>query len=103
MIDKDKINITKIPFFIGNFVAIVPWPNQIFVVKGHETNARVIAHELAHLEQWSEHRWMFLPRYLSAWVKGGFKHANNAFEIEAYKREDRLITLAQEIIDERDS
>lgn len=46
-----------------------------------------LAHELAHVRQWSEHGLMFIPRYLAASAAaaaaGKDRYHDNEFEVEA--------------------
>lgn len=100
MIDKDKVKIVVIDKFIGNFVAIVPFPNTILVVKEYAESAPIIAHELVHLDQWERYGWSFYPRYISGWIKAGFSYTNNPMEVEARENYHRYLTLAKELINE---
>ena len=66
---------------MGRPAAAVTLGRTILFHPSVEPGARLLRHELAHVEQWRRHPFTFPFRYTAAHIRFGYR--NNPFEIEA--------------------
>lgn len=65
------------------------WGEYVFVRPARRTDYTLLKHEVIHVKQWSEHGFLFLPKYVigyfQSWRIHGRKQAYrfNRFEVEA--------------------
>jgi Zn-dependent protease len=90
------------PFVPLGMAAWVPWPNLILVADNKHLTRRLIAHELAHVDQWKRYGFFFPLLYLLQWVIAGFSYTHIRFEQDARVAEEnqRYLIRAKELLDE---
>jgi hypothetical protein len=82
-----------IPVFAGMLgsmsgpAAAVTLRGSIVVYPGHEHDAKLLAHELVHVQQWRKDRW-FPVKYALGSLRHGYWM--NPYEVEARAEADRL-------------
>jgi hypothetical protein len=97
--DRDRARIVVVPRLTPG-VAAMTLGRWVLVRRGHERDARLLAHELVHVEQWRElGAARFLVRYLGDYARhraAGLGHrpayAAIGLEVDARARVARLLT-----------
>ena len=90
-VDVERVRLIVVPVLTPGIVAMTVG-RFVFLRRGHETDAGLLAHELVHVQQWRElGAARFLVRYLGAYVRGrarGLGHwdAYRAIPFEAEAR-----------------
>lgn len=81
-------------------IAWVPAPGLVVVRAGEPLTPPLIAHELAHVEQWRRHGPLFPLVYAWRWAAAGFSYARHPMEIEArgWETDSRALACARELI-----
>ena len=74
--------------------AWVPRPRLIVFRRPGLISQRLMAHELAHVNQWERHGIAFPALYVLAWARAGLSYSENAFEREARALENNHAYLA---------
>ena len=90
-VDVERVRLIVVPVLTPGIVAMTVG-RFVFLRRGHEADAGLLAHELVHVQQWRElGAPRFLVRYLGAYVRGrarGLGHwdAYRAIPLEAEAR-----------------
>ena len=90
-VDVERVRLIVVPVLTPGIVAMTVG-RFVFLRRGHETDAGLLAHELVHVQQWRElGAPRFLVRYFGAYVSGrarGLGHwdAYRAIPFEAEAR-----------------
>lgn len=91
-VDRDRARLIVVPWLTSG-VAAMTLGRWILVRRGREHDARLIGHELVHVQQWREHRAIpFLVRYVGEYLRArlrGERHwaAYTAISFEQEARE----------------
>lgn len=99
--DISTVKVVKIKKFFGNFVAIVPFPETIFVVEEYAVVPEVMAHELVHVEQWRRYGFRYPLMYVQKWFQNGMRWTTNPMEVEAVERTPEFLDDAKRLIKEQ--
>ncbi len=98
--------IVRVPFLIPSWVAAqVLIPGLIFVKRGVPLSRRLIAHEIAHDDQWRRYGLAFPLVYVWEWIRAGFSYTRNRLEVEArnLERDQAYLNRAWIVIEQHKS
>lgn len=93
------VKIVRVPFLIPTWAAAqVLGPNTILVKQSEPLSPGLIAHELAHIDQWRKYGWMFGIRYLLSIAKHGYYDSPYEAEARAAAKDPAYLARARDLL-----